>query len=467
MNLDSLILAQILREQMKKLFIIGAGRSATTMIDYLLAHAEAEDWMVTVGDFQEALAIEKAGGHPRGRAIQFDVTNAEQRHREVEDADLVISLLPPHMHVIVARECLVANTNLLTASYVSPEMKELDAEAKAKGLLFLNEMGVDPGIDHMSAMEMIDRIRDKGGEISSFRSYCGALIAPESTNMWGYKFTWAPRNIILAGTGGVAIYRRGGTTKYLPYHHIFARTEEITVPKYGKFEAYANRDSVSYAPKYGLDKADTLLRATLRLPGFCRMWQAFIEIGLTDNSFRIPNSEGMSYRDFVFSFINEKPGLSDRETLAFFLEVPSDGPVIQKIEALDLLSHEAKISLKNASPADILEHILIEKWKLEAEDVDMVVMQHKIEYVLNGVHHRLVSSMVDKGKDTLNTAISRTVGLPAAIGAKLILQDKVSLRGVQIPISKELYDPILEELESFNIRFVEEEFLVPKPAAKV
>ena len=449
---------------MKKLLIIGAGRSATTMIDYLLEHAQAEDWKVTVGDFHEALAIDKVGDNPRGRAIKFDVTDAVQRQKEVADADLVISLLPPHMHTIVAKECLAEETNLLTASYVSDEMKAMDAEAREKGLLFLNEMGLDPGIDHLSAMEMIDRIRDKGGEITSFRSYCGALVAPESSNMWGYKFSWAPRNVIMAGQGGVAIYRRGGTTKYLPYQHLFKRTEEITVPQYGEFEAYANRDSVSYIPLYGLESADTLLRATLRMPGYCRMWQAFIEMGLTDNSFQIPNSEGMTYRDFVFSFLNENPGLNDRETLAFYLDVPVDGPVIRKIEALDLLS-DTVIPLKNASPADILEHLLTRKWGLEDDDIDMVVMQHKIDYVLNGVHHRLVSSMVDKGKDNLYTSIARTVGLPAAIGAKLILQGKVSLRGVHIPIVKELYDPILAELEHYNIRFVEEEFLVAQEAA--
>ncbi|MEM0996603.1 MAG: saccharopine dehydrogenase C-terminal domain-containing protein [Bacteroidota bacterium] len=447
---------------MTNLLIIGAGRSATTMIQYLLDHAERGDWQVTVADRIESLAQAKVGDHPRGRAIAFDVADAAQCEAEVKAADLVISLLPAHMHVIPGKFCLQYRTHMITASYVSPEMKALDSEAREKGVLFLNEIGADPGIDHMSTMEMVDRIKAEGGKIQSFRSYCGAIVAPESSNRWGYKFTWAPRNIILAGTGGVAKYLRDGKTKYVPYHHIFRRTQTVRVPNYGDFEAYANRDSVMYAPLYALEEVPTVLRATLRHPGFCEMWQAMIDLGLTDDSYSIPDSEGMTYRDFICSYVNEIPGHSDAESMALFLDLPVDGPTMEKLLALDLLSDEV-IPLKNASPADILEHILMDRWKFEPEDTDMVVMQHQIEYDLHGGRRKLVSSMVDKGQDHEHTAISRTVGLPAAIAARLVLEGKIKSTGVQIPLSPDIYAPVLAELENYGIRFVEETYFVPEP----
>ncbi len=318
------------------------------MIQYLLDHAAAGQWEVLVGDMQEELAVAKVGGHAHGRAIRFDVNDEATRLKYITEADLVISLLPAHMHMIVAKDCLVLKTHLVTASYVSDEMAALDAAAKAADLIFLNEVGVDPGIDHMSTMEMIERVRDLGGKITSFRSYCGALVAPESVNEWGYKFTWAPRNVILAGQG-TARYRRNGTTKYLPYHRLFDRIEEVEVPGTGVFEAYANRDSVKYLKLYTLEDVGTLYRATLRYPGYCKMWNAFVQMGLTDPSYKIPNSEGMTYRDFLFSFISAQPGLTDRERLAFFLDEFQDGEVLSKLEHLGLLSEE-RIPLKEASP---------------------------------------------------------------------------------------------------------------------
>lgn len=438
--------------------MIGAGRSATTMIQYLLDHADAGGWEVVVGDMQEDLAKAKVGNHPSGRAVRFDALDEALRRESITQADLVISLLPPTMHVVVAKDCLDLKTHLVTASYVSDEMAALDAAAKAADLIFLNEVGVDPGIDHMSTMEMIERVRDLGGKISSFRSYCGALVAPESVNEWGYKFTWAPRNVILAGQG-TARYRRDGAIKYLPYQRLFGRIEEVEVPGTGVFEAYANRDSVKYLKLYTLEDVATLYRATLRYPGYCKMWDAFVQIGLTDGSYKIPNSEGMTYRDFLFSFINPQPGLSDRESLALYLDEFQDGEVVQKLEHVGLLSDQ-RIPLKEASPADILELILMNAWVFEPDDTDMVVMQHQLEYELDGVQRKLVASMVDKGRDQNHTAISRTVGLPAAIAAKHILEGSIKSRGVLIPIVKDIYAPILKELEDFDITFTEQEFLI-------
>jgi saccharopine dehydrogenase-like NADP-dependent oxidoreductase len=443
---------------MKKILVIGAGRSATTMIQYLLDHAVEQDWMVTVGDFQEALALEKVGNHARGKGIGFDATDAAARRLAVAESDLVISLLPPTMHVLVAQDCIDHKTHLVTASYVSEQMAGYDAAAKAADVIFLNEIGVDPGIDHMSTMEMVERVRDLGGKILGFRSYCGALIAPECNNEWGYKFTWAPRNVILAGQG-VARYLRDGGVKYLPYHRLFSRIEEIDVPGTGHFEAYANRDSVKYAALYEMPEVPTLYRATLRMPGYCRMWNAFVQMGMTDGSYKMPNSKGMSYRDFTFSFINPLPGLSDKESLAFALDESTDSDVLQKLLHLDLLT-DRKITLENASPADVLEAILMEKWVFLPADIDMVVMQHQLDYELHGAKRRLVASMVDKGRDQLHTAISRTVGLPAAIAAKHILAGNILTRGVVIPTSKDIYAPVLAELADFDIRFTEQELMV-------
>lgn len=440
---------------MKKILVIGAGRSATTMIKYLLDHADVEDWEVTVADYNGDLAAEKVGDHPRGRAIQFDVFKDDQRRTEIKAADLVISLLPPHMHMIPAMDCLALKTHLVTASYVADEMAELDEEVKAAGLIFLNECGADPGIDHMSTMEMVESVRNRGGVVRKFRSYCGALVDPSCNNMWGYKFTWAPRNIILAGQG-IAKYMRNGAVKFLPYHQVFRRTDVIDVPGHGKFEAYANRNSLKYAPKYGIKGAETLYRATLRTPGFPRMWNAFVFIGLTDDTYKLKKSAGMTYRDFLFTYINDLPGRTDEESIAAFLETTPDDELIRKIVALDLLS-DRKIPLEEASPADILEHILLEKWVFEEDDIDMLVMQHQIEWEKDGERFLLVSSMVDKGRDHDHTAISRTVGLPVAIAARMILNGKVSVRGVRIPVSKDIYAPVLEELEKYDIRFITEE----------
>lgn len=428
------------------------------MIQYLLDQAVSRDWEVVVGDVQEALAVAKVGGHPRGKGVRFDATDEQLRHESIAHADLVISLLPPHMHVLVARDCLELKTHLVTASYVSEEMWELDAAVQAADLIFLNEIGVDPGIDHMSTMEMVERVRAQGGRISSFRSYCGALVSPASRNAWGYKFTWAPRNVILAGQG-VARYRRDGSIRYLPYHRLFSHIEEVEVPGTGIFEAYANRDSVKYLELYGLQEVETLYRATLRFPGYCKMWNAFVQMGMTDGSYRIPHSRGMTYRDFTFSFVYPQPGLSDRESLALFLDEFQDGEVMQKLVALDMLS-EREILLDQASPAEILEHILMQYWVFEPTDTDMVVMQHQLDYELDGMKRRLVASMVDKGRDQDHTAISRTVGLPAAIAAKHILAGTIQSRGVLIPTVKDVYAPILKELETFDIRFTEQEFLV-------
>ena len=403
---------------MKNILILGAGRSASSAIEYMLDHAEQGGWFVTVGDYSLETAKSKVGDSPHGTAIQFDVFNAEQRAREVEKADVVLSLLPASMHVLVAKDCVTHTTSLVTASYISDEMRKLDADAKAAGIILLNEVGVDPGIDHMSAVETIDRIHAKGGKMTAFRSYAGAVVAPESSNIWGYKFTWAPMNVVKAGQLGMAKYLKDGRTKYIPYNRLFKRTDDIEIPGEGTFSAYANRDSISYKKKYRLEGCPTMYRATLRYPHFCKAWDGIVKIGLTDDTFKMTGTKGMSYRDFLFSFFPEKDDRDDREMVADFLRTEMGSEVMQRLEWLDLFSHDHFVELETGSPAEILKSILAPKWLFEANDIDMVVMQHQFDYLINGAEKRITASMVVRGEDNINSAISRTVGLPAAMSAR-------------------------------------------------
>ena len=347
---------------------------------------------------------------------------------------------------------------MVTASYVSKEMQALDEEAKFKNLVFLNEIGVDPGIDHMSAMQVIDRIRESGGKILLFESFTGGLMAPESdTNLWNYKFTWNPRNVVLAGQGGAAKFLQEGRFKYIPYHRLFRRTEFLEVDGYGRFEAYANRDSLKYKEIYGLDTIKTLYRGTIRRVGFGRAWQIFVILGLTDDSYKIADSENMSYRDFINSFLPYSPTDSVELKLRYKLKIDQDDILWEKLEELDVFNAEKKVTLKNASPAQILQKILLDSWSLKPKDKDMIVMYHKFGYELNGEKHQIDATMVCTGDDQTFTAMAKTVGLPVGIATLAILNNKIKRYGVQIPTNKDIYKPILSELESFGVIFKEKE----------
>ena len=347
---------------------------------------------------------------------------------------------------------------MVTASYVSKEMQALDEEAKSKKLVFLNEIGVDPGIDHMSAMQVIDRIRESGGKLLLFESFTGGLMAPESdTNLWNYKFTWNPRNVVLAGQGGAAKFIQEGKFKYIPYHRLFRRTEFLEVDGYGRFEAYANRDSLKYQDVYGLDSIQTLYRGTIRRVGFSRAWQIFVILGLTDDSYTIADSENMSYRDFVNSFLPYSPTDSVELKLRYKLKIDQDDILWEKLEELDIFSSNKKVELKNASPAQILQKILLDSWSLKPKDKDMIVMYHKFGYELNGEKHQIDATMVCTGDDQTFTAMAKTVGLPVGIATLAILNNKIKRYGVQIPTNKDIYKPILSELESFGVIFKEKE----------
>jgi len=440
---------------MQKILIIGAGRSSTTLIKYLIENSQEFNWSITVADISLKLAQQKAGDNANGKAIQFDITNQEQRTREIDHADIVISMLPAHLHLQVATDCVLFKKNMVTASYVSDEIQELHEDAKKSGIVLMNEVGLDPGLDHMSSMKIIDDIKDKGGEITSFKSYCGGLIAPESNdNPWGYKFTWNPRNVILAGQG-TAQFIENGNYRYIPYNRLYDQIETVEIPDLGKFDAYANRDSLSYREPYGLDNIPTMLRGTLRNVGYCKAWNAIVQLGFTDDSYTITDSSSMTYREFVQSYLPDKSlNASIKEALSVFLNESPDSIVIQNLEWLDLFA-DKKINLNNATPAQILQDLLEEKWKLKETDLDMIIMQHQFKYVINENQHKITSSLIVKGDDATNTAMAITVGMPLAIVTKLILLRKTNLKGVHIPISKEIYEPVLNELAENNIIFQE------------
>ena len=445
---------------MRKILIIGAGRSASSLIKYLLDKSEAENLLLTIADLSEALANKKTGNHKNARAISFDVCNDEQRKQEIQQADIVISMLPAHLHIEVAKDCVFYKKSMITASYISEEMKSLDFQAKENQIVLMNEIGLDPGIDHMSAMKIMDEIKSKGGKIILFESFCGGLVAPESdTNLWNYKFTWNPRNVVLAGQGGSAKFIQEGTYKYIPYHKLFRRTEFLEVEGFGRFEAYANRDSLKYREVYGLDAVDTCYRGTIRRVGFSKAWDVFVQLGMTDDTYIIDDSEHMSNRDFVNLFLPYHPTDSVEIKFRHQLKIDQDDVIWDKLLELDLFSKSVVTGLKNATPAQMLEKILSYKWTLQPEDKDMIVMYHKIGYELNGEQKQIDATMVCLGDDQTYTAMAKTVGLPVAIATLKILNGEIQTTGVQLPVSKEVYLPILDELEQYGVVF--KEFDVP------
>jgi saccharopine dehydrogenase-like NADP-dependent oxidoreductase len=442
---------------MKRILLLGAGLSATSLIKYLLEQSDTHDWQVTLGDIDNNRARKKIDGHSNGIAVTFDVFNEEQRDLFISSSDIVVSMLPARMHQLVAISCLKHRKSLVTASYVSEEIKQMDEQARKLGIIFLNEIGLDPGIDHMSAMKMINRIKAEGGKLDVFESNTGGLVAPGSdNNPWGYKFTWNPRNVILAGQHG-ARFLHNGKFKYIPYHKIFQRYEIIKVLDLGEFEVYPNRDSLKYKEEYGLDEISTMFRGTIRRPGFCDAWDALVQIGATDDSYVVEFPGEMTYRDFTNSFIAYNITDPVETKLAHYLNIPQDGEVMKKLEWLGLFDKKP-VGIKNQTPARILQHLLQEKWKLDPVDKDMIVMQHQFEYLTGQQRKRIVSSLAVVGKDSQETAMSIAVGLPVGIAVKLLLEEKIHSTGVRIPTTPEFYDPVLNELEEFGIRFIEEYF---------
>lgn len=444
----------------RKILVLGAGKSTSYLIDYFLDKSETENLKVTIGDLHPENISKSIHEHPNCSVIHLDIFKEKDRKRAIKDATIVVSMLPARFHIKVAEDCINFEKHLVTASYVSDEIKKLDDAAKAKGLVFMNEIGLDPGLDHMSAMEVIDRIREKGGKMLLFESFTGGLVAPESdNNLWNYKFTWNPRNVVVAGQGGAAKFIQEGTYKYIPYHKLFRRTEFLDVEGYGTFEAYANRDSLWYREAYGLQDVLTLYRGTMRRVGFSKAWNMFVQLGMTDDNYTLENSKGMSYREFVNLFLPYSPTDSVELKLRHYLKIDQDDIMWGKLLELDLFNAKKHLTLKNATPAQGLQEILEQSWTLKANEKDMIVMYHKFGYELNGKKKQVDANMVVIGETKTHTAMAKTVGLPVAIATLQILNKKITTPGVQIPISKEVYQPLLKELKTFDITF--NEFEVP------
>ena len=428
---------------MKKILLFGAGKSATVLIRFLIGQAESNHWQLVVADANEALVLQKTKNHPATLAVGMDIKDDVLRSSLIADADVVISMMPPALHILIAKDCIRLSKSLLTASYVDDAIKALEPDIKKKGLLFLCEMGLDPGIDHMSAMKLFDEIHAKGGQITSFKSHCGGLVAPESDdNPWHYKISWNPRNVVLAGKAG-AIYKENGKEMHVPYDQLFAQQNLVRIDGASPLELsyYPNRNSLGYIDIYGLHHCDTFIRTTLRYPQFMSGWNGIIQLGLTD--------ENPHYA-------------SDGKTLHHFFQHQINTHNINFSEnfkcQLEWLGWNDNLTLINkgcCSPADVLQMCLEQKLALKHGDKDMIVMLHEIEYLQEGKKHAVNSSLVVIGEDESHTAMAQTVGLPLGIAACMLLKNEMTLSGLHIPIIKEIYEPVLGVLSQQGIVFAE------------
>ncbi|MBK5278469.1 MAG: saccharopine dehydrogenase NADP-binding domain-containing protein [Bacteroidia bacterium] len=440
---------------MNRILMLGAGRSSSSLISYLLAQAKIYQWQIVVGDVSEQAATDRVSNSANGKAIQFDIDDVESSKAMIASSDVVISMIPAHLHPLVAKICLAEKKHLLTASYVTDGMQSFHEDAKSSGLLFLNESGLDPGIDHMSAMKVIDKIKERGGRLTSFESFTGGLIAPdtEPENPWRYKFTWNPRNVVMAGQS-TAKFLSNGTYKFIPYQQLFKRITPVQVPGFGEYEGYANRDSLKYLKTYGLEGIKTMLRGTLRNKGYCSAWNVLVQLGCCDDSFQLEGVERMSHRDFMNAFVSTHDNVDEKICLMFGLSPDSDE--MNRLRWSGLFSDE-EIGIAKGTPAQVLEHILNKKWKLKPGDRDFIVMWHRFQFEIDGKQKEIQAYLTAIGDDEINTAMSKTVGLPLAISTKLLMQGKIKSRGVVIPVMKEIYEPVLNELAELGIRLKEEE----------
>lgn len=426
---------------MKQILLFGAGKSATVLIDYLKSTASRKNWQVIVADADAEAAQAKVGKHAHARAVGVSIENEMERKALVERADVVISLLPPSLHYFVALDCLAFAKPLLTASYVDEKIKALADEIRLKNILFLCEMGLDPGIDHMSAMQLVHRIQNDGGVIHSFFSHCGGLVAPESdTNPWHYKISWNPRNIVLAGKAG-AIFKENNSIVQKGYTELFGDCREVSIENIGRLAYYPNRDSLSYIPVYKLQSTQNFVRTTLRHPDFCKGWNLVVEAGLTDED-TIIDTNHLSIASFLRNAFAEK-------------NIQITSPLLRA--QFDFLgwNDTTHINKGNCPVADALQFVLEKKWKLEDGDKDMIVMLHEIGYSIGNRQYNVQTELVVKGEDHLHTAMAKTVGLPLGIAATLLLEGKISETGLHIPIVPGIYEPVLERLKDFGVMFSE------------
>lgn len=433
---------------MKEILLFGAGKSATCLIDYLGKCCDLNEWKLIVCDSDLALAQSKTRNFLSAEAASFDVSDDEMRHKFISKADIVISMLPPTLHFLVAKDCVTFSKNLLTASYIDENIKSLKVEIEKKQLLFLGEMGLDPGIDHMSAMKLIHDIKNQGGKITSFKSHCGGLVSPESDdNPWHYKITWNPANVVMAGNAG-ATYRENGKTIEVPYSEIFNDDNNVVdVPGLFPLAWYANRDSLSYIDTYRLHDAKTFIRTTLRYPSFCRGWKKMVRLGFTNKNDHEDIKDCKTFSDW-FKLKKEKLVLQN-------VDIFFNSEFLEQVNFLGLNENE-NIPVEISNSALLLQYLLEKKLVMQTDDKDMIVMLHEIEYSVNEKNEKIRSCLIVKGEDQLHTAMAKTVGLPLGIAAKLVLEEKIKLTGLHIPVIPEIYEPVLKELEQNGIKFNEE-----------
>lgn len=438
---------------MPTILVAGAGKSSTCLIQYLIYHATKHKWNLVIADGSMEAIEDKINGSNIAKPVALDITNKAERQKLVKDADLVVSLMPPHLHIHLAKDCLEFKKNLITSSYISPEIKELDNAVKEAGLMFMCEMGLDPGIDHMTANQIIHSVQRVASTITSFKSYCGGLIAPESDdNPWHYKFSWNPRNIVTAGMGG-AHFLSNGKEVTIPYEQLFENNKRVKVDGHGSFAYYPNRDSLKYLETYEVPEIKNFLRATLRHPEFCKGWNAIIKLGLTDTADNC--REAGSYSNWLKMKIKYGNSISLKEHTANHLTISKDDKIIDMLSWLGIFE-DTPIKNTAVTSADILLDVLLSKWEMKHEDKDMVVMHHEVEYIHRGRKIELSSSMVVKGDDSKYSAMAKTVGLPMGVLAKMVMTNRITPPvGVHIPNMPSVYRPVMNELKHHGINFEE------------
>lgn len=438
----------------KSILLIGGGRSTNYLIQYLLDNAPIYDYILDIADYNWSPYLKSKKDCANLCLHTLDINTPTQIDLLIQQSDIVLSMVPVQAQYSIALKCLEYNKNLVTASYVSEQMQQLDEKVKQRGLLFLNEIGLDPGIDHLSTMYLLDKLKQKKAKVLSYKSHCGGLLSETNCdNLWNYKFTWNPTNVVLAGSGGPAKFLWNNKLQYIPYTNLFKRAEPLLNNPLGDFEVYFNRDSCKYQKIYGLDSIQTMQRTTIRRPGFCKAWGVLVDLGLTDNTYYIENTELFSNLDFISLFTPSLESKDFKTAIEEAILYTIDQQTWLKILDLDLFNSNTKLELKRATPAQLMEQILLKKWTLSPHEKDMVLMHHQIEYKQDHKYYQLDATMHCIGEDSTFTAMAKTVGLPLGIAALRILTKQVDLTGVQIPVSRQLYEPILKELGSLGIQF--------------
>ncbi|MCO5276521.1 MAG: saccharopine dehydrogenase NADP-binding domain-containing protein [Saprospiraceae bacterium] len=440
-------------EPFKKIILFGAGRSATYLIDYLLKHSVEEKWKIILADTNVNAAKAKLNNHPNGEAVPCDIHDAEIRGQLIESADFVISMLPAFLHMLVAKDCILYGVDMATASYLSDELSALEEEIKEKGLVFASELGLDPGLDHMSAMKIFDDIKRSHGKITSFESYTGGLVAPESdNNPWHYKISWNPRNVVLAGQC-TSQFLQHSEVKYIPYNRLFKEAKNIDVNGHGQYSMYVNRDSIKYIELYGLEGIETMIRGTFRGNNYCEAWSVLVDLGLTDNTTKLSLSGNFQYLNLIHGFLKGS-GNDFKSRIESTIGRSISQTTFDQIEWLGLFG-ESLCPLENPTTAEFLEYVIVNKWVLSPTDRDLIVMEHKIKYTIEEKEYHLSSTLYREGTDETHTAMSELVGLPLAIYTRHRMKGKFQKPGCILPLTEDIYQPILDELEEMGIKFIE------------